>query len=476
VQIQQYHVHSLQSSAKTNKNPYDVSLSARLHGPGGAELTVPGFYDGDDTWIVRFSPTHLGEWTFETISDLSGLDGQRVRDLQCVPNTHPHIHGQLRVDPKHPHHFIYEDGTRYLPLGDECDWLFALDLPVARRYLERLQAHGFTQVLMQVYAHACSWSEGQPHRLVPPPRYPWLGDNQRPQHAQMNPPFWQHLDALIAAMQSLGIVAHLMIQVHSKQVNWPPLGSADDDRYWRYVLARYQAYGNVIWDLSKEAWKVADPGYWEGRGALVRRLDAYNHLLTAHDIALEAGDLLADQHHESFHAHILHQRAKRAWPVMNVEYGYEPGPIPTYPMITLPDEMRCRTWEILTAGGYPVFYYADTAWDVFELSTQPEGYQAFQIARQVMEELPFWEMEPHDHLVDRGYCLAKPGAAYLIYLPEGGRVLLDAPEAPHDARPRATWINPRTGQHLLAGPIRSGLNSFCAPLCFGPGDALLVIR
>ena len=37
-------------------------------------------------------------------------------------------------------------------------------------------------------------------------------------------------------------------------------------------------------------------------------------------------------------------------------------------------------------------------------------------------------------------------------------------------------VNPRTGQRLPAGPIRAWLNSFYAPLCFGPGDALLMIR
>ena len=475
MEIEQYHVHDFRLSAKAAKNPYDGQFTATFKASDGSQIVIPGFYDGDDTWIIRFSPTQPGEWSYETRSDVSGLDSRRERGILCVPNASPNIHGLLRVDRSHPHHFIYDDHTRCFLLGDECDWLFALDMQDARRYLDRLQAYGFNQVLMQVYAHAAPWSEGQPHRLVPPPLYPWGGNNEHPDHTRMNPPFWRHLDEIISYMHQRGILAHLMIEVHNKGVNWPGRGQGNDDRYWRYVIARYQAYGNVIWNLSKEMWKVDDPEYWESRVDLVRQLDAYGHLLTAHDVTLERGDFLADQHHENFHAHILHERARRAWPVMNVEYGYEPGPIPTYPVITLSDEMRCRTWEIVTGGGYPVFYYADTAWDVVDLSLLPEGYRTFHIVRRVVERLLYWEMEPHDNLVDRGYCLAKPGEAYLIYLPEGGRVHLDVGEVSwKQKRPQATWVDPRTGLEIAAGPLRSGLNSFMTPSFFGTGDAILV--
>lgn len=473
VEIAQYHVYDLRFTARVAKNPYDVDLRAVWTAPDGSTLTIPGFYDGDDTWVIRFSPMQLGEWSYETRSDISSLDSRRGRGIFCVPNANPHIHGPLRVDREHPHHFVYADGTRYFPLGDECDWLFALDMADARRYLDRLAAYGFNQVLMQVYAHHASWSEGLPFRVVPQ-LFPWEGSNEHPHHSRLNPPFWQHLDEIIAYMQQRGIVAHLMIEVHNKHVNWPARTLENDNPFWRHVIARYQAFGNVIWDLCKEIWRVDDAEYWESRVELLRRLDAYHHLITAHDGVLERGDFLADQHHEAFHAHILQERARRAWPVMNVEYGYEPGPIPTYPMITLPDEMRCRTWEIVAAGGYPVFYYGNTAWDVVDLAPLPEGYPMFHIVQQVMARLPYWEMEPYDSLVDNGYCLAKLGEAYLVYLPHGGRVRLMAGELRGAGRPHAFWVNPRTGVEIPAGPLRPGANSFMAPLAFGHGDAVLV--
>ena len=476
MEIPLYQVRDLRFSAEATGNPYDVALSAHFAGPAGTRLTLPGFYDGDDTWIIRFAPPQVGEWSFETESDLESLHGRRQDSIHALEPASAAVHGVLRVDPQHPHHFIYADKTRCFPLGDECDWLFALDHTEARRYLDRLRAYGFNQVLMQVYAHSCNWSEGQPHRLVPPPRYPWKGDNENPDHSRMNPAFWQHLDRIIGYMQNVGILAHLMIEVHNKNVNWPDPGSRDEDRYWRYVVSRYQAYSNVIWNLSKEQWKRDDPQYWDGRATFVRQLDGYGHLVTTHDRELAEGDFLADQQHRNFHDHILHQRDKRAWPVMNVEYGYEPGPIPTYGRFTLPDEMRCRTWEIITAGGYPVYYYSDTAWDVIYLDPLPEGYLAFRVIRAAMDRVPYWEMAPSDQLVDKGYCLAKPGDAYLVYLPEGGRVHVDMSAVARLERGiRAAWVNPRTGQEIDLGPVRGGVNSFTTPVCFGAGDSLLVV-
>ena len=58
-----------------------------------------------------------------------------------------------------------------------------------------------------------------------------------------------------------------------------------------------------------------------------------------------------------------------------------------------------------------------------------------------METLPFWEMKPHNELVTdgRAFCLAKPGQAYAVYMPTGGRVTVNlSPEATYSA----AWWNP----------------------------------
>ena len=57
-------------------------------------------------------------------------------------------------------------------------------------------------------------------------------------------------------MMSRGIVAHIMIMVENKNVDWPLEQSPADDLYWSTVVDRYQAYDNVVWDVSKEAHRL----------------------------------------------------------------------------------------------------------------------------------------------------------------------------------------------------------------------------
>jgi hypothetical protein len=67
-------------------------------------------------------------------------------------------------------------------------------------------------------------------------------------------------------------------------------------------------------------------------------------------------------------------------------------------------------------------------------------------ARRFMEALPFWEMQSHNDLVQSGQalCLAQPGRAYALYLPQGGRVTL---ELAAGSGYTVSWWNPANGYH-----------------------------
>ncbi len=54
----------------TYDNPYDarqVRLQADFKGPRGAKFSVPGFWDGKDTWKVRFTPSEEGDWSYTLV-------------------------------------------------------------------------------------------------------------------------------------------------------------------------------------------------------------------------------------------------------------------------------------------------------------------------------------------------------------------------------------------------------------------------
>src|SRR5262245_46734713 len=119
----QYHPHELVlRSAGEHGNLFLVDVRARLEGPTGQNTVVPGFYDGNGTWKVRWCPTATGTWRYTTESIDPALDGLSG-EVECLPNDNPAVHGALLVDPLHPHHFLHEDGTRPFVLGYEANWL-----------------------------------------------------------------------------------------------------------------------------------------------------------------------------------------------------------------------------------------------------------------------------------------------------------------------------------------------------------------
>lgn len=55
--------------AKVKGNPFDIELTATFSGPD-TTLTVRGFYDGNDTFKIRFMPVSQGVWSYVTQSEI----------------------------------------------------------------------------------------------------------------------------------------------------------------------------------------------------------------------------------------------------------------------------------------------------------------------------------------------------------------------------------------------------------------------
>jgi hypothetical protein len=56
-------------------------------------------------------------------------------------------------------------------------------------------------------------------------------------------------------------------------------------------------------------------------------------------------------------------------------------------------------------------------------------------------------MEPADELVSRGWCLAKEGEVYAVYMPEGGEAELELDEGTY----KLSWYDPRKGGEPVEG-------------------------
>ena len=58
-------------------------------------------------------------------------------------------------------------------------------------------------------------------------------------------------------------------------------------------------------------------------------------------------------------------------------------------------------------------------------------------------------MSPDDSLVSKGWCLAKTGQVYAVYLPEGGTTNLNLVAGSYTVQ----WYNPRAGGELQKGSV-----------------------
>jgi hypothetical protein len=484
-EVEQYHTYDvILRASRGHANPFTVDVSAMFEGPREERLLIPAFYDGENTWKVRFSPTSRGRWRYVTLCEADpGMD-RKHGEIECVRNTSPNIHGGLKIDREHPRHFIYEDGTRYFLLGFEADWIWALDMsdpemPNLKRFVDAIAAHGFNHVVMNAYAHDTSWAKGKScdWDYGPPEMFAWEGTNENPDHTRMNVRFWRHYDRVISYLQEKGIVAHIMLRVYNKLVNWPKNGSPEDWLYYKYIVARYQAFSNVVWDFSKEAHNEKDAEYKLAVIKKVKEWDAYDRLVTVHDDNgnydngnYNVCDFRSDQQHEKWGETIIAQRKARVWPVVNIEYGYERGveKLPTYNVMQDWQEVLRRTYEIVCAGGYPTYYYSNTSWDLVKWEPQPPGWKRYRVLKDFFDGVKYWLMEPKGQ-IGGTWVLANEGKEYVIFAPNGGAVRFSI--AGVGSPLRAEFLNIQTGERAAAGTFADGEHSKESP--FGTTPVIL---
>lgn len=474
VDIPLYAVHDFELTANVgDQNPFEILVTATFtHEAGVAVENLPGFFDGDK-WVIRFSPTKEGRWTGVSQSGVTDLDGV-TWTVTCTANTNPNVHGVLGIDPEHSQKFAWQDGTPFLYLGFECDWLFAYHQADAGRcykHIDLVADRGFNCFVTNVYAHtgfATRDNDDERPQLPeyifgPPEMYLFEGTNEEPDHERLNVAFFRDFDRLMLYLHQKGMVVHLMLQVQNKQVNWPDPRSEADDRFWQYIVARYQAFGNVIWDVGKESKnlkrKTGSHDYVLERMALIREADAYGHLLTVHDVEIRnAGtlsepdvqaDFVTDQVHMFDSGRYTREAIRRlrnagGKPYVNVEYGYELAEeqLKTYQGRTTAswDNILKWTWAIYVAGAYPCYYYDNTSWDLIKFEPEPKSWVRYRALRDCLDTLPFNQMDADNELVERGFCLAKVGEVYLVYLPDGGDTHIDLSHLEDGATVSVNWM------------------------------------
>jgi hypothetical protein len=498
--VQQWHPVDLTFPSTTpHANPFTgVTLSATFTGPGSVVLTVPGFYVGDSIWKVRFAPTRIGTWTYATNSNDSLLNGVSGT-LVCVANTQTNVHGRLFVDSLNSHHFRFEDGTPYFLMGGEIDWLGLMrcgDTTIARqkRIIDMYAARGFTAINMSAYAWewpSVGKSAVDTTDFGPPDLYAWAGNNYTPDHTRFNTAFWNHYDRVVDYLFQKGMTAYIFFHWYisstltgdTTQVNWPAQGTADDSLYFSNIVARYQAYPNIIWSFGKEVYYQPNQTYIHSMLDLIGSRDAYKRLRTMHDdvgtgsapdYAAESSlntnmDFRTSQQHSQqpdIYAVAISQRNLKNWPIYNAETGYEIGNDGghTYSVVQSKGEVLKRIYKVFMAGAYAAYYYTYHGWDIIRWFEEPNGLVYYQYLTGFFKNTNWYTLVPSDNLITAdttNHCLAKPGSEYIVYLGNGGTTKLTIAGAAGSLQ--GTWMNGYSGAQQTTASYGNGSQQLASP-------------
>lgn len=228
----------------TYPDPFNEgTLEATLVAPSGKRHRVAGFWDGDDTWKIRFMPDEIGTWQYAThFSDTNnrGLH-QQSGSFRCRKNTSSlaiYAHGKVGHSQGN-YHISHADGTPFFYLGctawngalraTEQEWL---------TYLQHRREHHYS-----VIQFVCTQWRGLPAEAMEAPAYSGRDT------LTINPAFFQQLDTKIEQINAAGLVAApVMLWVYGAGPGSDlPVHSAI--QLAKYIKARYDAY-HVIWNLG----------------------------------------------------------------------------------------------------------------------------------------------------------------------------------------------------------------------------------
>lgn len=274
--VERWGVYEIILDGPREGNPFvDVTLIATFEN-AGKRVRVPGFYDGDGVYRIRFSPPDVGQWQWHVESDARALNGRSGSFAAIAPTKGNH--GPVRVT-RDGYHFAYADGTPFRQIGTTCySWALQSDAKCAET-LKTLAAAPFNKLRMLVFPNVESVATNPFVRTGGGPR-DW-------DPARFDPAYFRRYEDRIQRLGALGIEADVILfHPYDEKRGYNDMTRADDERYLRYAAARWGAYRNVWWSMANEydnieTKTVAD---WDHLFETLVAADPHDRLRSIHQI------------------------------------------------------------------------------------------------------------------------------------------------------------------------------------------------
>ncbi len=506
------------STATYTNPPQQATLTATFTGPDGKTKTVDGFWDGGQTWRVRFAPDKPGSWKFQTTcSDTSntGLN-EKSGTFECSPPAGDTVfaqHGPLRVSVD-GRYLVHADGTPFFWIADTA-WNGPLKSTDEewQQYIRERTRQKFTAV---------QWVTTQWRAAPDGDRLHQTAFSGR-ETIEIHPEFFQRLDRKVAALNRAGLLSVPVLLWDNKQTDpgqWLSVKQAT--LLAKYMVARWGA-DDVVWILAGDGrYQGLLANRWKeiGRGVFGDRPAAP---VTLHPTGMQwYGDAFRDEYwlsilgYQSGHGDddntlrwLIDGPPSTAWhrypyrPIINLEPAYEnhlgyqshkPHP---------PEDVRRAVyWSLLVSPTAGVSYGGHGVWGWDDGTKPPVDHPntgtplpwskailmpaAEQMAHvhDFFSQFDWWRLRPAPELVanqpgktdpKRYIALARTEMrdVTVVYVPQDRTVELAMESLPPS--PGISWFDPRTGEKKPAVAVL-GDKTIQLPAPEPIGDWLLLMQ
>ena len=240
-------------------NPFLIEMEATFtHVVSGLQLTLPAYYDGDNTWRVAFMPTELGGWTWVTSSADPDLDAHSG-ELTALNSDH---RGLLTADPNAPNKWRYLDGAPVVPIGLFVNGMLDDASPAEFARLSAfLEEHHFTLINFRLSENDLAFSD--------------VGA------LTMDLALWRRLEERLESLTDHGVGADIML--YTDDSGRPSFGaqSPAEQLLIRYMVARLSSFPSLLFNTGIDLAEYRDQAWVDWYGARVRALDPYHHPISS---------------------------------------------------------------------------------------------------------------------------------------------------------------------------------------------------
>lgn len=504
-EVEQWRVVEIPLTSTTSYgDPFqNVDVTATFTGPGGQTITRPAFWDGGQSWKIRFAPTATGDWSMTTActdTTNTGLHGVTT-SVHCGAYTGNHEIYQ-RGFPKisaNGRYFTYADGTPFFYLGD-THWLFVHErfdtsnvpgVPSQFKYtVDKRIAQGFT-----VYQSEAIHNPHGSGAHDSPTEEPHA--DFRDGFTEADLPGLVNMDRKFAYIADQGLLhAHAGITWAQEPRQHPTvLNAAFMARLGKYWAARFGAYP-VLWTVAQEIDSsfygeydaTTLPLWFEGAKGTADH-DAYRHPIGAH---------LENLEHMAFNPARSTWKDKpyhQWWPIQmqgdlaghRVRNFYDSTPTKPMVMYEAPYENFWTDTKGARGAGYKAFqwgmcgygYGAAGVWnDIYAPGDYGTDYQMPQryvhwhdganlaggaqmtFLKDFYTSLEWWKFEPRfDNAAwsafaepNRSLLSSDGNQSYVVYFFGAGKstgILRGMAAVPYEAH----WFDPRTGTRIEVGGL-----------------------